>query len=123
MIALGDDNLPNFWGSFSFEDQNEADGGFTPNPTIWEWYTGAYEYGNPGSPDERGDIHLWGAVTQRRRGYVHRSNHNGTGYGKDYHFDDRLRTMAPPYFLESTDREGNAFFQIVSWGVREDVNN
>jgi len=117
MIALGDENVPNYWGSFSFEDQNEADGGATTNPTIWEWYNGSYEYlGNgPNDPDERGDIHLWGAVTQRRRGYVHRSNHGGTGYGKDYHFDDRLRYMAPPFFLDAVDSEGKGFFEIVKW--------
>jgi hypothetical protein len=111
MIALGDDSKSNYWGSFSFEDQNEP----PPNPTIWEFYTGDY-YAPGTGPDERGDIYLWGAVTQRRRGYVHRSNHNGTGYGKDYHFDDRLKYMAPPYFLEATDSEGNAFWQIVKWG-------
>ncbi len=120
MVALGNEALEEYqyWGSFSFEDQNEADGGTTPDPTIWEWYTGAYEYGGPSptSPDERGDIHLWGAVSQRRRGYVHRSNHGGTGYGKDYHFDDRLSYITPPYFIKATDEEGHAHFQIVSWG-------
>ncbi|MFH1861234.1 MAG: hypothetical protein ABH878_00340 [bacterium] len=99
MIALGE--------SFSFEDQNDN--------FIWEFSTG-YVCPNPPTQDERGDIYEHGAITQYRRGYVHRSNHGGTGYGKEYHFDNRLSTMAPPYFLEASDEEGNAFFEIISWG-------
>ncbi len=49
MAALGDDSLEHFWGSFSFEDQNEP----LPSPYIWEFYTGNYNYE---SVDERGDI-------------------------------------------------------------------
>ena len=77
--------------SFSFEDQNDdssAGGGQLP-----EWY-----YSNGPYPDERGDIHLWGSLAQYRRGYVHRSNHSGTGYGKDYNYDQRLSFNSPPYF-------------------------
>lgn len=117
MLALGDDDpdpFNPFMGSFSFQDQNEP----PPIPTIWEFYDGTYYSPTPPNNDERGDIHLWGAVTQRRRGYVHRSNHAGTGYGKDYHWDDRLNQMAPPYFPAATDAEGNAFFEILSWGNR-----
>ncbi len=98
LIALGE--------SFTFEDQNDV------NP--WEFSTG---YSGP-TPDDRGDIVLRGAITQYRRGYVHRSNHQSTGYGKDYSFDQRLNTMSPPYFIEATDAEGNAQFEIVSWGNR-----
>ncbi len=107
MVALGE--------SFSFEDQNEP----PPTPTIWEFYTGNYYCPDPPigpSSDERGDIYLHGANTQKRRGYVHRSNHNGTGYGKQYKFDHRLNRMAPPYFLEATDSEGHAHFEIIKWG-------
>ena len=56
--------------------------------------------------------------SQRRRGYVHRSNHGGTGYGKQYTYDSRLDQMSPPYFLKATDSAGNAFYEIVSWGER-----
>lgn len=86
MVALGE--------SFSFEDQNEP----PPNPVIWEFFTGNYSCPNPPAgpfSDERGDIYLKGSLTQRRRGYVHRSNHNGTGYGKCYDFDRRFRTNSP----------------------------
>lgn len=77
--------------SFSFEDQNDdtsAGGGTWPS-----WY-----YSNGPSPDERGQIHLWGSLIQYRRGYVHRSNHSGTGYLKDYHYYQGIRLDPPPFF-------------------------
>lgn len=103
MVALGE--------SFSFEDQNEQ-----PGSPAWEFYTGDYNCPEPPNSDERGIIYMHGAVTQKRRGYVHRSNHGGTGYGKQYLFDKRLNSMSPPYFLEATDSEGHAHFEVISWG-------
>ena len=91
MVALGE--------SFTFENQNDD----------WDLYQGP-------TPDERGTIHLKGAVTQVRRGYVHRSNHIGTGYGKDYHYDFRFDRRPPPYYLEAVDENGHGLFDIVSWG-------
>jgi hypothetical protein len=44
------------------------------------------------APDERGQIHLRGAIAQKRRGYFHRSGRGGTGYLKDFRFDSRLLT-------------------------------
>lgn len=104
MVALGE--------SFSFEDQNEDS--ITCDP--WEFWTGNYTCPEPPYSDERGDIFLHGAVTQKRRGYVHRSNHGGSGYGKQYKFDQRFNFMSPPYFLEATDSEGHAHFEVISWG-------
>ncbi len=85
--------------SFTFQHQNDD----------WEAYQGP-------TPDERGIIHLRGAVTQWRRGYVHRSNHIGTGYGKDYHYDFRFDERPPPFYLEAMDEEGHGLFDIISWG-------
>ncbi|MBC8205061.1 MAG: hypothetical protein H8E87_06090 [FCB group bacterium] len=103
MVALGE--------SFSFEDQNDvpaAGGGMLP-----EWY-----YSNGPWPDERGDIQLWGADNQKRRGYVHRSNHGGTGYGKDYNYDVRFITDPPPFYPKlSSDGTTVASRTIVSWGA------
>ncbi len=104
LVALGE--------SFTFEDQNDN--------YYWEYSSGTlgpYQ-------DERGDIRMVGSVTQFRRGYVHRNNHGapgggpagGTGYGKQYHYDKRFDFMAPPYFIQIADEEGNAQFEIVSWG-------
>ncbi len=77
--------------SFTFEDQNvvlTAYGGTLPF-----WY-----YANGPTPDERGTIHLWGSIVQYRRGYVHRSNHNGSGYLKDYHHLPTSNYPPPPYY-------------------------
>jgi len=93
MVALGE--------SFTFQYQND------------DWAPG-YEYVGP-TPDERGIIHLKGAVTQTRRGYVHRSNHVGTGYGKDYHYDFRFDERPPPFYLEALDDKGHGLFDIVTW--------
>jgi len=73
LIAMGE--------SFTFEDQNED----------WDIFQGP-------TTDLRGRIYMTGGIIQTRRGYVHRSNHVGTGYDKSYHYDDRLRTEAPPGF-------------------------
>jgi len=92
MIALGE--------SFTFEDQNDD----------WETYQGP-------QPDDRGVIRLWGSVVQKRRGYVHRSNHGSTGYGKDYHYDYRFDEGPPPCYPEATDQLGHSLFDIVAWGT------
>lgn len=91
MVALGE--------SFTFEHQNDD----------FEAYQGP-------SPDERGYIYLKGSVTQKRRGYVHRSNHDGTGYLKSYNYDFRFDKRPPPFYLEATDENGNGLFDIISWG-------
>ncbi len=85
--------------SFTFEHQNDD----------FEAYQGP-------EPDERGYIYLKGSVTQWRRGYVHRSNHGGTGYGKSYHYDFRFDVRPPPFYLEATDEQGHGLFDIISWG-------
>ncbi|NQS97362.1 MAG: T9SS type A sorting domain-containing protein [candidate division Zixibacteria bacterium] len=99
--------------SFSFEDQNDvltAYGGTLP-----EWYYSQGPY-----PDERGQIHLWGALAQYRRGYVHRSNHGGTGYLKDYHYYYGLSEDPPPYFpylpIEMSFNPDTVDFGIVNIG-------
>ncbi len=70
-----------YQGSFTFEDQNDT----------WDTYRWCDPLGpNPNEPDERGSIYLYGSLAMYRRGYVHRSNCGGTGYAKQYHYDDRL---------------------------------
>jgi len=68
--------------SFTFEEQND----------IWD----PYQCPTPPANDNRGRIYLTGAVHQRRRGYVHRSNHGGTGYYKSYYYDDRWDKLKNP---------------------------
>ena len=70
--------LGSYWadaaGSFTFENQNDC---------VDSGYCGP-------SPDERGKMYLWGGITQRRRGYLHRSNNGGTGYIRRWHWDEEL---------------------------------
>jgi hypothetical protein len=86
-------------GSFTFDQQND----------VGDAYIGP-------SPDDRGQIHLNGSVTQRYRGYVHRRNNISTGYLKDYKYDKRFLTHRPPCFMDAVDQSGRALFDIVQWG-------
>ncbi len=98
MVALGE--------SFTFEHQND----------FWNTYYWCDPNGdNANTPDERGTIWLRGAVTQMRRGYVHRSNCGGTGYAKDYLYDFRLESIPPPFYLEAVDEGGSSLFDVVYW--------
>jgi hypothetical protein len=47
---------------------------------------------------ELGDLEVNGAISQKFRGAV--GTTGGTGYIKDYNYDDRLRYMEPPNFLD-----------------------
>ncbi|MDP8207682.1 MAG: hypothetical protein P9L92_13530 [Candidatus Electryonea clarkiae] len=98
LVALGE--------QFTFEHQND-------NWNTYNWCACPGEHCGEG--DERGSIYLRGAVTQVRRGYVHRSNCGGTGYAKDYYYDLRLERIPPPFYLEAIDEEGASLFDIVWW--------
>jgi hypothetical protein len=86
--------------SFTFEDQNE----------VWDVYSGPV-------PDERGTVRLWGSTAQKQRGYVHRSNHGGTGYGRDYHYDTRFHATPPPCFETVIAERNFSQFNIEAWGA------
>ena len=47
-----------------------------------------------------GHLTVNGAIAQKYRGAVGTSRHGGSGFIKDYNYDDRLRYRSPPYFLE-----------------------
>ncbi|RPH94271.1 T9SS C-terminal target domain-containing protein [candidate division KSB1 bacterium] len=61
--------------SFTFAQQNDPDSGYVCQC----------------QPDDRGTIHLYGSLIQKRRGYVHRSTNSSTGYLKQYRYDNSLR--------------------------------
>jgi hypothetical protein len=48
-----------------------------------------------------GNIYLWGSIAQKYRCAVGLSG--GSGYGKNYKYDDRLKLRTPPYMLELSD--------------------
>ncbi|MBI5059611.1 hypothetical protein HZB60_07530 [candidate division KSB1 bacterium] len=92
IVALGE--------SFTFENQNDVDSGYVCTC----------------APDDRGQIFVYGSVTQMRRGYVHRSTRQSTGYLKQYRYDRRLLSKRPPCFFDAVDNSGHALFDIVQWG-------
>lgn len=49
---------------------------------------------------ELGTLTVKGAISQKFRGTVGTSGGSGTGYKKNYEYDDRLRYMEPPNFLD-----------------------
>jgi hypothetical protein len=49
---------------------------------------------------KEGTITVNGAIAQRFRGPVGTGGGSGTGYLKDYKYDDRLKYRSPPFFLE-----------------------
>ncbi len=51
---------------------------------------------------QMGTLTLEGAIGQKFRGPVGTSGGNGTGYLKNYKYDDRLRYLEPPSFIEPT---------------------
>ncbi|GBE29498.1 MAG TPA: hypothetical protein ENH10_01810 [Bacteroidetes bacterium] len=106
MVALGQ--------SFTFEHQNDQEGGGNScqnEPLMASWDHGVYNYGQQ---DLRGYIYVRGAIAQKRRGYVRRSNCGGTGYDKSYDYDFRLQTNPPPLYLAAQDADGNVFFEVTS---------
>jgi hypothetical protein len=71
--------------TFTFENQNDPDSGYVCIPC------GCSADGRSGGPDDRGQIFLYGILTQKQRGYTHRSNCTSTGYLKNYRYDETLR--------------------------------
>ena len=141
---LHGNNPPPGWIScgFPYEDpiyinsfpNNNSSNYAIPYGTDYPWY-------NPVWPEpqvvdlmaERGILHIYGAIAQRRRGFIHRSgtdpfNHPnnewdipdyhydgihgtstiGTGYDKDYSYDTRLLVIQPPYYPQVYEGWGEA---------------
>lgn len=88
-------------GSFRFEHTNED----------WDAYRGP-------EPDERGIVHLRGALMQRVGFSLYNSNNDGTGYRADYSFDERLNRRPPPFIPDRIHFIiGNSYDYIdIPWG-------
>jgi hypothetical protein len=86
-LSAGED--PNGWGALE-------------NPTIdaailstkHSWIVDNYKCGK-----KLGELNVWGSIAQFWRGPVGTSGGEGTGYIKDYNYDERLATQQPPNFL------------------------
>jgi Tfp pilus assembly protein PilX len=80
---------PNHWGSLE-------------NPVIdaailstkHSWIVDNYKCGTP-----LGKLNVWGSIAQFWRGPVGTSGNPGSGYIKNYNYDERLATQQPPSFL------------------------
>ncbi len=93
-----------------------------PYGTDYPWYNPVWPESQNDIVFERGTVHLFGGITQRRRGFMHRSGsdpynhppgeegiwdldnfhfdgiHPSTGYYKEYYYDRRLTANQPPHF-------------------------
>jgi len=72
----------------------------------------SFTVANYSSGSPRGYINLWGSLSQKIRGPV--GTTGGTGYHKNYNYDERYLEEAPPYFPTT------GSYEIASW--REVVN-
>ncbi|HEY1688933.1 MAG TPA: hypothetical protein VGF95_08725 [Solirubrobacteraceae bacterium] len=57
------------------------------------------------SGTELGHLNVYGAIAQNYRGIVGQSGSGGTGYLKEYKYDERLAVDEPPYFLQPLNAE------------------
>ena len=92
-----------------------------PYGTDWPWYNPVWPEPSTSIVFERQNLYIFGAIAQRRRGYVHRSGsddynhppgnndwdiehyrydgeHSSTGYNKNYHYDQRFMFVQPPCY-------------------------
>lgn len=112
----------------------------TPYGTDWPWLNPIWPENRQTIVFERGTLHIFGAIAQRRRGFVHRSGtdpynhpdqmewdlaafhydgtHPSTGYAKDYFYDQRFLFVQPPCYPEVYRGFGSEVltsFQEESW--------
>jgi hypothetical protein len=95
-------------GSFSVEDMN------TSLPRTPDQYMQALN-----------NLTIYGAVAQRYRGYVHRTNSYGTGddggyFDKDYHYDKRFEYHPPPDYIEVSGLSGYEWSEVTYEHILEE---
>ncbi len=65
--------------------------------------------------DPLGDLTVFGAIAQKYRGpvgtFYTSSGNPASGYDKDYNYDDRLRYISPPHFLDPV----KSAWQVIDW--------
>ena len=127
---------------------NNGPGYVYPNGTDYPWYNPVWPESLNDIVYERGTLTIFGAIAQRRRGFIHRSgsdpyNHPGdnkwemdeyhydgmhvsTGYDKDYHYDKRLMHVQPPDFPQIYEGWGETTltaFEKQSWFYKTPPEN
>jgi hypothetical protein len=113
VVITADLNAPR--GSFTFENQNDADSGYVCLPC------GCTPDGRSGGPDDRGTVSIYGGITQNQRGLFHRSNCTSTGYLKHLRYDQRLRNFHPFYYVPCASADpdtldfGNVLADSTAW--------
>ncbi|MDP8221255.1 MAG: T9SS type A sorting domain-containing protein [Candidatus Stygibacter frigidus] len=115
---------------YPYEDPYYGDGTTPPYGTDWPWYNPVWPEAVNAGMGDRGTIHLYGGIQQYRRGFINRSGtdpsnhqnndwdishwlydgtHGATGYGKDYHYDERMLISSPPDYPCVFNMGGNNF--------------
>jgi hypothetical protein len=106
----------------SYPNANPASYAY-PGGTDWPYYNPVWPESSDEIVFERGTLHLWGSVIQRRMGYLHRSGddsnnhpangewdivnqhfdgvHPSCGYERDYQYDERLQYVSPVDFSQA----------------------
>jgi hypothetical protein len=69
----------------------------------------SFKVQNHSSGSPRGYIHFWGSLSQKVRGAVGTFGGGGTGYLKDYNYDQRFLDSSPPYFPTT------GSYTVMSW--------
>lgn len=131
---------------------NNSNNYANPRGTDYPWYNPVWPESAADLVFERGDLHIYGAIAQRRRGFIHRSGgdvynhpqggsspspwemdeyhfdgvHPPTGYDKDYHYDKRLLFVQPPDFPQIYEGWGETTltaFEKKSWFYKAPPKN
>ena len=127
----------------SFPNNNSSNYAY-PYGTDYPWYNPVWPESSDDIVFERGIVTIYGAIAQRRRGFIHRSggddynhpygmsspspwemdlyhydgDHGSTGYDKDYHYDKRLKYVQPPHYPQIYEGWGETTltaFEKKSW--------
>lgn len=118
MIAMDASFTIQYWQN-STSGYNALNGGLIKGDDLGLDVNGGTTTGNN---DIRGNVTIWGSVTQARRGYLKRNQTGayqiwqGIGYDKDYHYDYNLREFPPPAWPENANADGSRNMAIEAFG-------
>ena len=133
LLAMNDSFVAHYWqNSISNNDLNGPEFSSPVNSKA----DGRGPFRNPtsafpqvtGNSDIRGQMILWGSVTQNKRGYMKRNAPGpypvspGIGYDKDYHYDYNFSDFGPPpMYPTSSSSTGGAILIIKSYGEVDQI--